>query len=100
MEEITHKRAVYDVTFDEETVGCTNDCSILSAARSRFLKLPYGCFNGGCGMCKVQVLSGDYTVGLSSKTALPDQERAQGYTLACKTYPLSNLMVRVMRDSS
>lgn len=94
-----NKQIMYDITFDRETVGCRSDSSILAAAHSHFLKLPYGCFNGGCGMCKVQIIAGEYTTGLSSKAILSDEERESGYTLACKTYPLSNLMVRVMRES-
>ncbi|MCI1696526.1 2Fe-2S iron-sulfur cluster binding domain-containing protein [Aneurinibacillus aneurinilyticus] len=96
MKAITGKRPIYEITFDQETVSCSIDSPILAAARSRFLKLPYGCFNGGCGMCKVQIIAGDYEIGLSSKAALSDYEREKGYALACKTYPLSDLMVRTM----
>ncbi|MED4730851.1 2Fe-2S iron-sulfur cluster binding domain-containing protein [Aneurinibacillus migulanus] len=96
MKAVTKKQRMYEITFDQETVGCSNNSNILAAARRNFLKLPYGCFNGGCGMCKIKIVAGDYEVGLSSKAALPDNEREKGYALACKTYPLSDLMVRVM----
>ncbi len=33
---------------------------LLTAARKKFIPLPTGCRNGGCGMCKVKVNEGEY----------------------------------------
>ncbi len=67
--------------------------SLLNAALKQQLAIPYGCKNGGCGMCKVKVEKGVYHLGLCSKKALCDNEIKQGYVLACRTFPKGDTMV-------
>jgi CDP-4-dehydro-6-deoxyglucose reductase len=43
------------------------------------------------------VEKGNFSIGISSKAVLPDDERLQKYALACKTYPASDLEVIVGR---
>lgn len=56
-----------------------------------------GCFSGGCGVCKIQVLEGEYSTGLMSKAHVTDEEASRGYCLACKVIPESDLVIRVLR---
>lgn len=84
---------MYRISFNKASFDCSDDNDILRMARKQSVKIPYGCANGGCGMCKIRVLRGKYQLGVSSKTALTDKERENGYALACKTYPLSNLEI-------
>ena len=50
----------------------------LRAARDRFIPIPTGCIRGGCGMCKVKVLDGEYDQELvRSHDALSDEELAE-----------------------
>ncbi len=74
---------------------CSGEFDLLVAARRSGINIPVGCRGGGCGMCKILVLEGEYEQGVSSKAVLPDIERQQRYSLACKTYPRSNLHIRV-----
>jgi len=76
--------------------SCKNDQSILDAANIQGVRIPYACKGGGCGMCKIKVEAGHYERGKSSKAVLPDSERELNYTLACKTYPKSDLKVLVL----
>ncbi len=52
-----------------------------------------GCKGGGCGICKSKVISGDYTTGNMSVVRCSHEEREQGYVLACKTYPSSDMVI-------
>jgi len=52
-----------------------------------------GCRNGGCGVCKIRVVSGEVSLGPCSASALSPSERAGGMVLACKAAPLSDLVV-------
>jgi 2Fe-2S iron-sulfur cluster binding domain. len=54
-----------------------------------------GCRNGGCGVCKLRVVSGQYELGLCSASELTPSERAAGWVLSCKATPLSDLVVHV-----
>lgn len=83
----------YEITFGDKTFTCKEDEDILKAARRQMTKLPYGCANGGCAMCKMYVVSGEYDFLLYSKGALSDEERDEGYILACKTVPRSDMEI-------
>ena len=54
---------------------------------------------GGCGMCKVKVLNGEYDQELvRSHDALSDEELANGYALACYMTPKSDLEIITVED--
>lgn len=64
--------------------------SILDAALRAGLKLDFSCTVGGCGHCKIKVVSG--TTLINEPNCLSDAERADGWTLACSacaTEPLT-----------
>ncbi|MEE8428822.1 MAG: 2Fe-2S iron-sulfur cluster-binding protein [Gammaproteobacteria bacterium] len=53
--------------------------------------IPVGCRGGGCGICRVRVLNGEYeTKKMSTKHVTEEQKRA-GYVLACRAYPRSEI---------
>ena len=69
------------------------------AARDQFIPIPTGCIRGGCGMCKVKVLNGDYDQELvRSQDALSDEELANGYALACCMTAKSDLEIITVED--
>jgi CDP-4-dehydro-6-deoxyglucose reductase len=57
--------------------------TLLQAGMRAGLKLNYGCGNGSCGMCKVRVTSGQVARTMPTDYALSENEKAQGYVLAC-----------------
>ena len=70
--------------------------TLLKSALSQQVKVPYGCTNGGCGMCKVKVEEGEFELGLCSKSAFTDEERQNGYVLACRTYPKGDTKITLI----
>jgi ferredoxin-NADP reductase len=58
--------------------------TLLEAGLRAGIEMPYSCQVGGCGHCKVKVLSG--TTISNEPNCLSDQEREQGYRLACQSY--------------
>lgn len=52
-----------------------------------------GCRGGGCGMCKVKVLSGTYQTKRMSSRHVCGQQAAVGFALACRLLPESDLVV-------
>ncbi|MCF8480209.1 MAG: 2Fe-2S iron-sulfur cluster binding domain-containing protein [Rhodospirillum sp.] len=52
-----------------------------------------GCRRGGCGVCRIQVLEGTYETDPMSVQHVPEEERAEGYALACCVRPTSDLVV-------
>jgi CDP-4-dehydro-6-deoxyglucose reductase, E3 len=57
--------------------------SLLQAGMRAGLKLNYGCGNGSCGMCKVRVTAGQVVRTMPTDYPLSENEKAQGYVLAC-----------------
>lgn len=57
--------------------------SLLQAGLKAGLKLNYGCGNGTCGMCKVRVIAGEVARTMPTDCPMSENERAQGYVLAC-----------------
>ncbi len=52
-----------------------------------------GCRGGGCGVCRVQVLSGDYLTRRMSRAHVTEAEQAAGIVLACRLIPLTDIIV-------
>lgn len=52
-----------------------------------------GCRGGGCGLCKVKVLQGDYETKRMSRAHISEEEKAMGFALACRLTPLSDLVL-------
>ena len=80
-----------------EHYACTGDESLLSAmARLGRRGIPVGCRGGGCGVCKVEVLSGDFHTRAMSRDHVSDDDRACHRLLACRVYPASDLSLKVI----
>ena len=67
--------------------------SLLDGAQRNGIKIPYACKGGGCGLCKIKVEVGNFERGKSSLAVLPEDERANNHSLACKTYPKSDMEI-------
>jgi NAD(P)H-flavin reductase/ferredoxin len=73
----------------DQLVECKPNQTILRALLEQGRYLRYGCKNGGCGSCKVQLVEGEVEQAGSS-LALSSSERNDGYTLICTAVPLSD----------
>ena len=79
--------------------SCAPNATPLRAARDQFIPFPTGCQQGGCGMCKVKVLDGQYAQELvRSHDALSNEELDNEYALACCMTPKSNLEIITIKD--
>jgi ferredoxin len=58
-------------------------------------KLPVGCRRGGCGICRVRVLDGEYRATPMSRAHVSAAEEAAGVVLACAIYALTDLTLRL-----
>ena len=58
--------------------------------------IPVGCRGGGCGVCKIKILSGDYQTKKMSAQHINADELSAGIVLACKVFPLSDMTLDVI----
>lgn len=89
----------YTITIDDtgESYRCVDYRSVLAGMEALGKKgIPVGCRNGGCGVCKVQVVDGLYTKRVMSREHVSEDEEAAGCVLSCRIHPISDLHIRVL----
>jgi ferredoxin len=80
-----------------ERFPCKHDTSVLAGMANLGRRgIPCGCRGGGCGVCKVQVLSGQYQARAMSRAHISETEQQAGKVLACRIYPDSDLSLKVL----
>ena len=80
-----------------EHYRCRADQTLLGGMEQLGRKgIPVGCRGGGCGVCKVRIESGRARCGRMSRCHVSAEEEAQGYVLACRAYPESDLALRAV----
>lgn len=95
--------ASYQIKLTEidEAYACKEGESVLHGmARLGKKGIPLGCRGGGCGICKVQVLEGEYSSRVMSKSHVSDTERENHCVLACRIYPQTDLEIEVVGKMS
>ncbi len=80
-----------------ESYRCLDSCTLLEGMETLGKKIiPVGCRNGGCGVCKVQIESGQYQKRVMSREHISAAEEAQGYVLSCCVRPRSDVRLRIV----
>ena len=80
-----------------ESFTCCEGQSVLKAMEQRGMKcVPVGCRGGGCGYCKIRVVEGEFECGKMSKAHAPPEAVEQGEVLACRIYPLTDLIIECL----
>ena len=91
---VTNREHQIQVTNRDESFTCDNDSLLLQGMEKAGKQaIRVGCRKGGCGMCKVRVLSGHYQTLKMSRAHVSAQEEQQGFVLACRTQVQGDLVV-------
>ena len=78
-----------------DTVACRDGETVLAAIMRSGAKVMFGCRGGGCGTCKMRLISGRVDHGRCSAAVLPEAEKREGAFLSCQARPLSDLTVEL-----
>jgi ferredoxin len=81
----------------EEAVAVPAGETVLSAAESAGVGLPFGCETGACATCTARLLAGELE-HLREPRALKPRHREQGYVLTCIATPASDCRLEVGAD--
>lgn len=80
-----------------ETFYCAKGKEILKAMTALGRKgIPSGCHGGGCGVCKIQIVSGEVELGVMSRAHISEIEQQHGTVLACRAFPRSDIELKVV----
>lgn len=89
-ESIPNKVTIQFESWNKKHKGNTQE-PILDQGEAAGLMLPYSCRGGMCGRCKIKLDSG--VVKQLADDGLTDDEKAEGYVLACSSIPQSDLVL-------
>ena len=90
---------VFQVTINNtgEVYSCNEKKHLLAGMIQLGKKgIPVGCRSGGCGVCKIKILSGDYTSKKMSRDHVSEDEERQGIMLACRVFPQADISLSVI----
>jgi ring-1,2-phenylacetyl-CoA epoxidase subunit PaaE len=73
-----------------------DDPSILDAASSAGLEVPFSCTSGVCGTCRAKLVEGQ--VRMTRNFALDKTDLAAGFVLTCQSHPLTERVVLSFDD--
>lgn len=85
----------FNINIKDKTVLCKTDQILFDAIN----KLPdalikTGCYGGGCGICKIKVISGKYKiVKKMSKAHITEQDLKDNIILSCCIVPQTDMII-------
>ena len=89
-----HRITIDDI---DASYDCREDESLLAGMHRLDRRgIPVGCRGGGCGVCKVRILDGQYSKAVMSRAHVSSAEESEGCVLACRVFPGSDLRLRVL----
>ena len=89
----------HTITIEEtgESFPCAeNENLLVGMVRLGKKGIPVGCRGGGCGICKVEIVSGPVRTRVMSRSYISAEEEAAGIALACRVWPLGDVTLRVI----
>jgi len=78
-----------------DTFACAAGDTVLSAILRAGAKVFFGCRGGGCGTCKMRLVTGEVDHGRCSTAVLTEHEKHEGAFLSCQARPLTDLTVEL-----
>lgn len=87
----------YNIRFDNGAhFTCSTECTVAQAMKQAGIRMTMiGCRGGGCGVCRIRVVEGEYHTTPMSREHVSEAEEADGYVLGCCLFPRSDLLLSV-----
>tara|TARA_R110001583_G_scaffold2296_17_gene17018 strand:+ start:19683 stop:20048 length:366 start_codon:yes stop_codon:yes gene_type:complete len=83
-----------EVVNRKQVFYCAEDQVLLiGMERQNISCINVGCRGGGCGVCKVRIITGSYETKRMSRTHISEAEEKQNYALACRVLPRGDLLI-------
>jgi len=83
-----------EVVNRKQAFYCAEDQVLLTGMeRQNISCIDVGCRGGGCGVCKVRIIKGEYETKRMSRTHISTTEEEKCFALACQVLPRSDLLI-------
>ena len=76
-----------------DAVVCGPEESVLAAILRSGASVVFGCRGGGCGTCKMRVITGRVEHGRCSAAVLQEEEKLDGWFLSCQARARTDLTI-------
>lgn len=74
--------------------SCRPDDTLLAGMELKGARcIHVGCRSGGCGMCKIRILAGEFESKRMSRLHVTEAEAQQGFALSCRVLPRSDMVI-------
>jgi len=84
----------FNIKTETTSYECSSKKHLLESLYAKDVKAPKGCHNGGCGVCKTKILSGEYESLVMSRKHISQEEEENGIVLACRVFPKSDMEIK------
>jgi ferredoxin len=78
-----------------QVLPCGTGETVLGAILRSGALVFFGCMGGGCGVCKMRLISGQLEYGRYSVAVLSEEDKGKGFFLSCQARPLSDLTIQL-----
>lgn len=72
------------------------DSLLKGMEKASFSIVGVGCRGGGCGLCKIHVLGGEFETGKMSALHVSHEDSKVGRILACRCYPATDVEFKLI----
>lgn len=94
--DVDDKQFTVTILASGESFRCKTSQTVLNAMVAMGRRdIPSGCHGGGCGVCTILIRKGVFDTLPLSRAHVSEAEEQHGYSLACRTYPLSDIELEV-----
>lgn len=77
-----------------EKFDCDPEKSLLTGIeKQRVQAVQVGCRGGGCGVCKIRIVTGEFEIKKMSIKHVTREEASQRYALSCRVFPRSDMVI-------
>lgn len=83
-----------DLSGHDRSIAARADQTVLQALIAAAVSVvPVGCRGGGCGICRIKVVSGRYRSQVMSRSRISEEDERESIVLACRVFPESDLSI-------
>lgn len=89
----------FEISIDDKLFfTCRSDSTVMRVMGEKRIGHKYhGCCGGGCGICKMKIVAGEYEItSRMSRAHVSWEEEAAGVVLLCCIQPRSNLKIQTI----
>lgn len=83
-----------DLSGHDKSITARTDQTVLQALIAAAVAVvPVGCRGGGCGICRIKVVSGRYRSQVMSRSRISEEDERESIVLACRVFPESDISI-------